>query len=276
MNIAIIGLGLIGGSILKATKKRTEHLCYGYNRTKTVLEQAKPYLDGYVDQSNMKDMDVVFICLTPCVAVDYVINNANHFKKGSIIVDICGVKEYVVNNLEKLLCEKGINFIGGHPMAGKEVSGFNNSSAELFNEASFIITPTSKSDKHAVEVLEQLILDMGFKRITKALPAEHDRIIAYTSQLAHIASNAYIKSPTLLKHKGFSAGSFQDLTRVARLDSKMWTELFLLNREPLLKELDILIDNLNSYKKALVDLDKEKLQILLEEGNQLKINSLRD
>lgn len=273
MKIGIIGLGLIGGSILKSIKKRTNHSCYAYNRTQAVLEKAQLFLDGILDEQNINKMDVVFVCLTPCIAIDWIINNASNLKKGCIIADICGIKEYIVNKLESFLNKRNIHFVGCHPMAGKEVSGFINSTEDLFQGASFIITPTLTSNKNAIDTIALLALDMGFATITKASPKEHDEVIAYTSQLAHIVSNAYTKSLMLNKHKGFSAGSFQDLTRVAKLDSKMWTELFLLNKEPLLNELDNLINNLNNYKQAIKDMDKGKLFYLLEEGNQLKIKS---
>lgn len=273
MKIAIVGLGLIGGSLLKAISKKTKYQCYGYNRTQTVLKQAQPYLHGHLQQENIKEMDIIFVCLTPCVAMDWIIDNQNNFKKGCIVADICGIKEYLVQNMEEVLQPKGVHFIGCHPMAGKEVGGFINSDENLFSGASYIITPTNETNKEAMQVIEELALEIGFGKVAKASPSEHDKIIAYTSQLAHIVSNAYVKSPSLQKLDGFTAGSFQDLTRVARLDSKMWTELFLLNKDNLLFEIDTIINSLKEYQTVIKDLDKEKLQILLEQGNQLKIDS---
>ncbi len=273
MKIGIVGLGLIGGSILKAIKARTNHLCYGYNRSKNTLIQAQAFLDGVLDTITIQDMDVIFLCVAPTVAVNYLKDNIDYIKRGTIVIDVCGVKEYIIKSVEDLCLEKGINFIGGHPMAGKEVSGFDNSSAEMFDNANFIITPTKKSNQNAILIVEELLLSIGFANVIKATSQKHDKIIAYTSQLAHLVSNAYIKSPTLAYYRGFSGGSFEDLTRVARLDSKIWTELFLLNKENLLYELDILLSNLLAYKDALNDNDEERLSKLLEQGNQLKINS---
>lgn len=274
MKIGIAGLGLMGGSMLKSLKKRTSHKCYGFNRTKEVLEKAKPYLDGVLTEQNLKDMDILFICMSPSAAANYARQKAPFLGKGQIICDICGVKEYVVKVMESIITPSGAHFVGCHPMAGKEVSGFDNADARLFEGASFIITPTQNTPLEAVEKVSQLALEMGFAQAVKAAPQEHDQIIAYTSQLAHIVSNAYAKSPTLKKRAGFSAGSFEDLTRVARLDSKMWTELFLLNKDNLLTEIDLLIRNLKEYGKALKELDKATLTELLEVGNKKKLEDL--
>ncbi|MDD4316399.1 MAG: prephenate dehydrogenase, partial [Clostridia bacterium] len=213
MKIGIVGLGLMGGSILKAIKARTSHECWAYNRTKSVLDAAALYLDGVLDTNTIKDVDIVFVCLMPKATIDFVFKNAENFKKGCIVTDICGVKKHIVENLEKPLQSIGVHFVGAHPMAGKEVGGFCNSSEDLFANASYILTPTARTDKKAVETLEKLAFEIGFKSVVKASPEEHDEIIAYTSQLAHIVSNAYVKSPKLSRHAGFSAGSFQDLTR---------------------------------------------------------------
>lgn len=275
MKIGIAGLGLIGGSILKSIRKSTLHACFGYNRTQKVLDEARSYLDGVLDEKTMSDMDIVFVCYTPQATIDYILRNLHNFKRGAIIADICGIKQFVVNSLEAPLKEKGVHFVGCHPMAGKEVSGFGNSSAELFMGASFIITPTEKTDGNAVEEIKKLALTIGFSSVTLSSPKQHDEIISFTSQLAHIVSNAYIKSPRLKDFRGFSAGSFQDLTRVARLDSAMWAEIFLLNKKPLIAELDRVINDLEKYKDALQDGDNKKLQELLEEGNALKLSTLK-
>ncbi|MFW5780921.1 MAG: prephenate dehydrogenase, partial [Bacillota bacterium] len=255
MNIGIIGLGLIGGSMLKAIKKNTSNKCFAYNRTKAVLQKAKPYLDDELTENNMNDMDLIIVSLNPRLTVEYVKKNIKNIKKGCVVIDVCGVKRYIANELDVLLMEKDIHLAPCHPMAGKEVGGFDNSSANLFKGASFIITPTKITDIQTVKVVEDLALKIGFSKIVKATPEEHDRIIAYTSQLAHVVSNAYAKSPNIKKHQGFSAGSFQDLTRVARLDSNMWTELFSLNKDNILSELELVIKNLVKYKKALEEDD---------------------
>lgn len=275
MKIGIAGLGLIGGSILKSIKKHTSHECFGYNRTQKVIEEAKSYLDGILDEKTMPEMDVIFACFTPNLTIDYVLKNLKNFRKGAIVADICGIKEFVVDSLEMRLKEHGAHFLGCHPMAGKEVGGFKNSAAELFSGASFIVTPTENTDAQALDTIKKLAIDMGFALVTTSSPKQHDEIIAYTSQLAHVVSNGYVKSPHLKDFCGFSAGSFQDLTRVARLDAAMWTELFLLNKRPLIAELDRLVKDLQQYRQALQNGDGKKLQELLEEGNALKLSTLK-
>ncbi|HHU42985.1 MAG: prephenate dehydrogenase [Bacillota bacterium] len=276
MNIGIAGLGLMGGSMLKAIKKSTSHRCFGYNRTHAVLKKAEKYLDGVLCQKTLKDMDLVIVCLNPQLTVDYILNNLDGFKKDAIIIDVCGVKRFVVEKLDERLYEKSLKFVPCHPMAGKEVGGYKNSSSALFKGASFIITPTQFTDIKAVELMEELARTIGFSKVVKASPEEHDSIIAYTSQLAHVVSNAYAKSPNISKHQGFSAGSFQDLTRVARLDSRMWAELLKLNKDNILAELELIIHHLEKYKKAMIENDFERLQALLEKGNIMKINSLNN
>ena len=189
-------------------------------------------------------------------------------------MDTCGIKQKVVEAIEPLFSSTGVSYVGTHPMAGREFSGFDYALADLYQGASFIITPTEQTDKSAIQTVAGLADCLGFGRIVQATPQEHDRIIAYTSQLAHVVSSAYVKSPTLKAESGFSAGSFKDLTRVAKLNPEMWTSLFLDNRTALLTELDALLDHLREYRTALEQQDSQKLFELLEDGNERKIWSI--
>ena len=276
MNIAIIGLGLIGGSYAKATKSRTLHTVYGFDLDSEVMMFAR--MTGAVDKpltdELLTECDLVLTALRPAAAIRWTEEHAELLGKAKcVVVDICGVKRAVVGKMADLAAEHGYKYIGGHPMAGKEAGGFVNASESLFDGASMILTPDAATDLPTLEMLKNYFTDIGFAHLTFSNPDEHDRIIAYTSQLAHIVSGAYVKSPTAQKRRGFSAGSFRDLTRVARLDEKMWTELMLDNREYLAEELRVLIDNLTPYLKALEDNDPEALCALLKEGRIAKASA---
>ena len=184
--------------------------------------------------------------------------------------DLCGVKRSVCEQLAPIAKEYGFGYIGGHPMAGRERGGFVHSSEELFTGASMILTPDQSTDMRMLETLKAFFTDIGFAGLTFSTPEEHDRIIAYTSQLAHLVSSAYIKSPEAQRRRGFSAGSFRDMTRVAHLDEAMWTELFLDDADFLAEQLDILIDHLSEYRAALKAHDAEQLQALLKDGREKK------
>ncbi len=281
MNIGIAGLGLIGGSFARAFKHDTEETVLGYDRTQSVVYEAKllEAIDGVLDEERMGICDYIIVCMYPEASVNFIKNNCDRFKKGAIVIDACGVKQYVCDELMPLAKEKGFTFIGGHPMAGMERSGFGNSTARMFNNASMILVPPEDCPIEVLESLKKFWGSIGFTNIEFTTAGNHDRVIAYTSQLAHIASSAYIKSPTALDHKGFSAGSYKDLTRVARLNETMWTELFLENRDYLLAETEGLIERLNEYADALRANDAETLKRLLKEGREQKekadINDLK-
>lgn len=273
MKIAVIGLGLIGGSFARAFQKYTDHFVCGYDADEAVLKAA--IADGTVsaiaDAAYLNEADVTFVALPPVAAADFLLKHRCEFKKGSVVTDISGVKQYIHNRVYNALKEEGVWYCGSHPMAGKEVSGYRNSDAELFRGASFILTPVEHAQVRAVELLRTLCFEIGFARVTVTDPARHDRVIAYTSQLAHVASNAYMKSGTALERIGFSAGSFEDLTRVAKLDEELWSDLMILNREPLIHETDTLIANLTKYRDALLQNDRETLRDLLKSGKERKL-----
>jgi prephenate dehydrogenase len=276
MNIAIIGLGLIGGSYAKATKSRTLHTVYGYDLDTEVMMFARMTgaMDAALTDELLETCDLVITALRPGAAIAWTKAHAETLGKAKcVLVDICGVKRAVVGEMAQLAKEHGYKYIGGHPMAGKETGGFVNSTESLYEGASMILTPDDTADLQTLEMLKNYFTDIGFANLTFSNPDEHDRIIAYTSQLAHIVSGAYVKSPTAQKRRGFSAGSFRDLTRVARLDEKMWTELMLDNREYLADELRILIDNLKPYLTALENNDADALCECLREGRIAKASA---
>lgn len=275
MNIGIVGLGLIGGSMAKSVKAKTGHTVFGCDINPETLIMAK--LSGAIDEElteiNLSECDVVFLALTPKVATDWLRSKGESISSSTVVVDFCGVKRSVSANMRKIADEHGFMYIGGHPMAGKERGGFKNSSPDLFSGASMILTPDSETLPETLEMLSKLFYDVGFGRVVYSNADEHDRIIAYTSQLAHIVSSAYIKSPEAQRQRGFSAGSFRDMTRVAYLDENMWTELFMSDSDYLIKELELLISSLNEYKDALSKGDSVTLNRLLKEGRECKIQA---
>jgi prephenate dehydrogenase len=277
VEIAIVGLGLIGGSIAKAVKKYTPHAVLGYDIDEKVLYKARllDAVDGELTDERLSICDWLIVATCPQAAVEYVREHADRLKPGATVMDVCGVKRCVCEPLWKLADKRGFTFIGGHPMAGLEVGGFDHASAELFHDASMILTPPRGADMALLERLKKFWCALGFAGVTVSTPENHDRVIAYTSQLAHVASSAYIKSPTALDHIGFSAGSYKDMTRVAKLDPAMWTELFLENRENLLPELDGLIGRLSEYREALAADDAAKLSALLAAGREQKLTADR-
>ncbi len=275
MNIGIIGLGLIGGSMARAIRRGTEHTVWGLDIREDTMEKA--LLCGAVEErlsdARLGECDLVLLALTPIALAEVAPRIAPLVKKGAVVIDLCGVKREPVALLAPLARANGFLYIGGHPMAGREHGGFDHSSADLFDNASMILTPDETTDIRTLAMLKELFLAAGFRELKFSTPDEHDRTIAYTSQLAHIVSNAYVKSPTALIHSGFSAGSFKDLTRVAFLDENMWTSLFLANRDHLIEELSILMKNLGEYADALEANDAERLRALLREGRLQKLAS---
>lgn len=276
MNIAVVGLGLIGGSFCKALKANTFHHIMGLDTDKETVRKAleQGAIDEEIDESRLCEANLTVIALYPVPTVEFVKRNADRFKKGSIVIDVGGVKGYVVRNSSPVLNEKGVFFLGTHPMAGTENSGFDYSTATMFEKASYILTPTETTPQIVIDLVTTLGSCMGFGQVVIATPEQHDANIAYTSQLAHVVSNAYVKSPSLFRADGFSAGSFLDLTRVAKLNEEMWSSLFLCNKEALLFEINTIIEKLTEYRDAMVNDDKPTLKALLKDGRELKEKSL--
>ncbi len=272
MKIGIIGLGLIGGSMAKSIKDKTDHTVFGYDKNDETMFLAKMTkgIDAPLTNENLAECDMLMIAIRPDYAVQWVWDHAGEIGKRAIVVDLCGVKRAVVSQAAPLAKQYGFRYIGGHPMAGKEVAGYTNAASHLFDGASMILTPDDATDLPLLETLRDFFYSLGFARLTFSTPEEHDRIIAYTSQLAHIASSAYIQSPESQEQMGFSAGSFRDMTRVARLDEDMWTVLMMDNADYLSQQVDILVENLQKYQKALHENDAEALRALLKKGREMK------
>lgn len=272
MKIGIVGLGLIGGSLAKALKFHTDHTVLGWNRTAEVVLKAKLLgaIDGELTDTQIADCDMLICALYPQLTVDFVLKYAPTLKKGAIVLDACGVKRVICKPLTAAAKMHGFVFYGGHPMAGLHKSGFSYTNVDMFKNASMILVPPDDADIAQLAMLKDLFLSIGFTNIQMTTAEEHDRIIAYTSQLAHIVSNAYVKSPEAQVHSGFSAGSYKDLTRVAELNADMWTELFLENGDNLLFEVEGIIANLQAYADALKNRDAETLHALLKAGSDRK------
>jgi prephenate dehydrogenase len=278
MNIAVIGLGLIGGSLAKSIKRHTDHRVFGYDLVPSVVLRAKvgQAIDQELSDADLGSIDLFILALYPQAVIDYLREHARSMRPGAIVMDTCGIKGKVCLPAQSLCRQHGLFFIGGHPMAGIERSGFDASVDNLFNQASMLIVPDPQIDIQKLDLVKKLFLTLGFGAVKVTTPEQHDHIIAYTSQLAHVVASAYIKSPTALEHAGFSAGSFRDMTRVATLHEGMWTELFLDNREELLAELDRIIGHLADYRDAIEKRDAARLFQLLREGREAKakVNAL--
>lgn len=272
MTVGVVGLGLIGGSIAKAIKYNTDNKVIGFDIDENVVLKARLLgaIDEEMTEQKISECDIIITGLYPEATKKYITDNAQKFKKGAIVLDTCGVKEYVCEDMYRVARENGFTFIGTHPMAGLHLSGFEHSKVTMFSNASMLLVPSADTGINELEIVRKLFYAIGFTNIRNTTPEEHDRIIAFTSQLAHVVSNAYVKSPSAKLHKGFSAGSYKDLTRVAKLNEVMWTELFLENRENLISEIDTIIENLTKYSKALKEDNADELEKLLRDGRICK------
>jgi len=270
--IGIVGLGLIGGSMARAIKANTENTVLGLDIREDVQKSAagQNAIDGVLAEDDLHKCDMVIIALYPGDTIAFVKRNVKNFKKGAVVIDCAGVKTNICRDLSQLAAENSLYFIGGHPMAGTEKSGFENSFAHMFDGATMILCRDEFTNIIALRAAEMLFTSIGFLNVTITAAAEHDKIIAFTSQLAHITANAYIKSETAKMQVGFSAGSYKDLTRVAWLNEHMWAELFLENRDYLTEEIDNFIVRLSEYSKALKDGNEKELKGLLLEGKKAK------
>jgi len=272
MVIGIVGLGLIGGSLAKATKKNTNHKVYGFDISEATVKSAlkDKSINKELTSENLKECDYVFIPLYPEAVKEYLIKNAKSFKENAVVIDCAGVKRCVCEDCFNIAEENGFIFIGGHPMAGTQFSGYENAKDTMFHNAPFILTPKENEDILTLANAREVIISIGFGRVSVMTPERHDKLIAFTSQLAHIVSNAYVKSPSSTQRKGISAGSYKDLTRVAYLNETMWTELFLENKDNLIFELDYLIEELKKYSDAMKNNDADTLKQLLKDGREAK------
>ena len=269
--IGIVGLGLIGGSLAKAFKfsEKVRVLALDKNHFTTEIAKMSDFIDDSLE-GKISECDFVFLAIGAEDTVEFVKKNAKEFKKNGIVVDCAGVKGIVCEPCFKIAKEYGFNFIGGHPMAGTQFSGLKYSKQDLFVGANMVLCPKHNEDINILKNVKDILKIAGFTSVSITTPEKHDEVIAFTSQLAHVVSNAYVKSPNALIHKGFSAGSYKDLTRVAWLNEDMWASLFLNNKKNISYEIKHIINELEKYDKAIENNDFETLKNLLKEGREQK------
>lgn len=274
MTVGIVGLGLIGGSFAKAYSDNDEHKVLAYDINEQAMNDAynMKIIDDEINENNISDCDLILVALYPQAAIDYIKRMAPYIDKRTVVIDCCGIKQYVCDACYPIAKEYGFTFVGGHPMAGRHFSGLEYSTKTMYDGASMVLVPENLDDTETIERAKQLLSPIKFGKFTICDANRHDQMIAFTSQMAHVVSNAYVKSPTARNHDGFSAGSYKDLTRVAWLNENMWTELFLENREHLINELDYFINSVTEYKKALENNDADTLRALLADGKKCKEN----
>ena len=271
MTVGVVGLGLIGGSAARAYKA-ADCRVLGRDTDKGTLGYAmlSGIIDGELTAESVSTCDVIFVALYPKAAEEYLREHAPFIKKSAFVLDLCGTKRGICTTGFSLAEEYGFTFVGAHPMAGTQFSGIKYSRKDLFRGAPMVIVPPVFDDISLLENIKNILVPMGFGCISVTTAGKHDEMIAFTSQLAHIVSNAYIKSETARNHGGFSAGSYKDMTRVAWLNENMWTELFTENSDNLIKELDFIISSLGEYKSALQNNDSDTLCKLLRDGRLMK------
>lgn len=271
MNVGILGLGLIGGSLARAYALEG-HTVYAIQRNETMLSFAMlaGAVHGKLNEETIPKCDLILLAIYPDGSASWLEKNAHLISKDALVLDCCGVKQEICSRCFPIAREYGFTFVGGHPMAGSQFSGFKYSRADLFSGAPMVLVPPVFDDIALLQRVKDALKPCHFGFFSVTTAQEHDKMIAFTSQMPHILSNAFIKSPTARKHKGFSAGSYKDLTRVAWLNPQMWAELFLENRDNVLFELDYYIESLKQYQQAIRDNDMDALVRLLDEGKKRK------
>ena len=271
MKVGVLGLGLIGGSLARAYKK-AGHTVYAFDVDKSILEfaQLAGVVDNPLSRESISNCNLILLSIYADASATWLEENAKYLSHSALVIDCCGIKNDICSRAFPLAEKYGFTFVGGHPMAGSHNSGFKYSRSNLFQGAPMVLVPPRYDDPLLLEQVKVALEPCGFKHFSVTTAEKHDEMIAFTSQMPHIISNAYIKSPTALSHTGFSAGSYKDLTRVAWLNPEMWSELFLSNKENVLKELDFFIDSLQSYRNAIENNDAKTLIKLLDEGRKRK------
>lgn len=267
MKVGVVGLGLIGGSAAKAFKT-VGHTVYAFDINDTIVGYAalEGTVDKELDDKRLAQCDLLLLTATPQAVIGYLTEKAAKISPSTLVVDFCGTKRLVCETGFELARKQGFTFVGAHPMAGLQYSGYKYSRANLFSGASLIVVPPVHDDIALLDRVKSVLAPLQFKKHVVTTADFHDRMIAYTSQMCHVVSNAFVKSPSAQYHRGYSAGSFRDLTRVARLNEAMWTELFLENRENLLTEIDHLMNSLAEYRKAIAEGNAQTLCSLLHDG----------
>ena len=272
-SILVVGLGLIGGSLAKALKGFRGAVIYGVDKDKDVIRQAIAdgvIASGFEEISHAPACELTVLCVKPELTLN-LLKNA-HFTDGGLVTDVCGVKQYI----EEAGKNRNFRYIGGHPMAGKEVGGYSNSDANLFKNASYLLTPPEDALDEDVKLLKDMAAHIGCRKTVITSAKEHDEMIAYTSQLMHVVAAALCDNPLLDNAEGFSAGSLRDCTRVAKLDSKMWTELFMANKEALSNCIKAFEKSLDTVKSALDNDDPDALLSFLDNSSSRKRRYLNE
>ena len=271
MTVGILGLGLIGGSLARAYALEGHRvLCCERDEQMLAFAMLAGAVETPLNTGNIRQCDLILLAIYPDGCASWLEQNAPYIRKDALVIDCCGVKSAICKKGFSLSEKWGFTFVGGHPMAGTQFSGFKYSRADLFEGAPMVLVPNRYDDPELLERAQKALAPCHFGSFSVTTAEGHDRMIAFTSQMPHIISNAFIKSPTALEHRGFSAGSYRDLTRVAWLNASMWAELFLDNRENILNELNVLIEHLSQYRDAISKADKDTLITLLEEGKKRK------
>lgn len=271
MNVGILGLGLIGGSMARAYSK-AGHTVYAADTDANIAEfaQLAGAVHGVLDADTIPSCDLILLAIYPGGCIQWLNENCASINRNTLVMDLCGVKEEICAHCFPLAEKYGFTFVGGHPMAGSHNSGFKASRSNLFQGAPMVLVPAKFDEMQLLQRVKDALEPCNFGSFSICTAQEHDRLIAFTSQMPHVLSNAFIKSPTALGHKGFSAGSYKDLTRVAWLNPQMWAELCMENRQNMLFELDSYIQSLEKYRTALQNEDMQTLTALLEEGKRRK------
>lgn len=277
MNITIVGLGLIGGSLAKALKGYPECTVYGINHRQEIVDMA--IADrvianrGESEEEIIKKSDLVVLCLYPSLCIDFVKKHINNFKKGALLTDVCGIKEKFVKDINEII-RPDMEFVGAHPMAGREVYGYVNSIPTLFQNCNFLITPLEENSENAIEEIEKMAKYIGAKKIVRISPKAHDEMIAYTSQLMHVIAVALCDNKHIEVASNFAAGSLRDCTRVAVINEVLWSELFIENKDALCVLIDEMKESLDRIEKAIKDEDYDTLKAIMKHATAAKLKYL--
>ena len=271
MRVGILGLGLMGGSLARAYALEG-HTVLACEKDESILSFAMlaGAVHGKLDESAIPSCDLILLAIYPGGSASWLEQHAHLVSPTTLVMDCCGIKQEICQRCFPLAQKYGFTFVGGHPMAGSQFSGFKYSRGNLFSGQPMVLVPPVFDNIQLLHRVKEMLKPCDFGSFSVTTAEEHDKMIAFTSQMPHIVSNAYIKSPTARNHKGFSAGSYRDLTRVAWLNPQMWAELFMENKENVLQELDFYIQSLTAYRDAIAFDDMPHLITLLEEGKKRK------
>ena len=276
--IAVVGLGLIGGSMAMALRGFEEYEILGVDVSQPTLRYALE--QGIVDRTTedaaaaLKEAELVFLCMHPQGIVDFLVEHKDHFRPGAMVTDVCGIKGAVLEAARGL--PESVSFLGGHPMAGREVSGVQNAIPNMFQAAHYILTPNEQSRPEHIALMERVARHIGCADVVKTTAQQHDDIIAYTSQMMHVIAVAVCDDPSLFEYQGFEGDSFRGCTRVAALDVPLWTQLFTLNSDALCTALERLEENIRDYRQVIQTGQRDKLveKLSISSARKRKMNQL--